>query len=218
LRIIAHISGDTAMKEDFINGMDIHTATAARVFNVSPEKVDREQRRMAKVVNFGIIYGISAFGLSERLGIGRKEAGNMIEQYLEKYSGIKTYMEQQIAFAREHGYVETLMGRRRYLSDIDARNMNMRSFAERNAINAPIQGSAADLIKIAMFRIWEEFQTQQLTSKMVLQVHDELVFDVLKSELETVRNIVRQKMETAMSLSVPLVVDISVGNNWLEAH
>jgi DNA polymerase-1 len=218
LRIIAHISGDPAMKEDFINGMDIHTATAARVFNVSPDEVSREQRRQAKVVNFGIIYGISAFGLSERLGIGRKEAGKIIEQYLEKYSGIKTYMENQIAFAREHGYVETLMGRRRYLADIDARNMNMRSFAERNAINAPIQGSAADLIKIAMFRIWEEFEKQKLTSKMVLQVHDELVFDVLKSEMETVQKIVRQKMETALALSVPLVVDMSVGNNWLEAH
>jgi DNA polymerase-1 len=173
---------------------------------------------MAKVVNFGIIYGISAFGLSERLGIGRKEAGNIIVQYLEKYSGIKTYMENQIAFAREHGYVETLMGRRRYLPDIETRNMNMRSFAERNAINAPIQGSAADLIKIAMIRIWDEFQKQQLTSKMVLQVHDELVFDVLKSELETVQHIVRQKMETAIPLSVPLIVDISAGSSWLEAH
>ena len=218
LRIIAHISGDIAMKEDFINGMDIHTATAARVFNVSPDEVSREQRRMAKVVNFGIIYGISSFGLSERLGIGRKEAGGMIEQYLEKYSGIKTYMEKQIAFAREHGYVETLMGRRRYLPDIEARNMNIRSFAERNAINAPIQGSAADLIKIAMIRIWEAFQEQKLSGKMVLQVHDELVFDVPKSELEIVQNIVCQKMETALSLSVPLVVDISTGNNWLEAH
>ncbi|MCL2041696.1 MAG: DNA polymerase I [Bacteroidales bacterium] len=218
LRIIAHISGDAAMKEDFINGIDIHTATASRVFNVALDQVSREQRRMAKVVNFGIIYGISAFGLSERLGIGRKEAGGIIEQYLEKYSGIRTYMENQIAFARQHGYVETLMGRRRYLPDIEARNMNMRSFAERNAINAPIQGSAADLIKIAMIRIWDEFQKQQLTGKMVLQVHDELVFDIPKSEEETVTNIVRQKMETALSLSVPLVVDISGGNNWLEAH
>jgi DNA polymerase-1 len=206
------------MKEDFIKGMDIHTATAARVFNVSLKKVSKEQRRMAKLVNFGIIYGISAFGLSERLGIGRKEAGNIIKQYLEKYSGIKTYMDNQIAFARKRGYVETLMGRRRYIPDIEARNMNMRSVAERNAINAPIQGSAADLIKIAMIRIWKEFQEQKLTGKMVLQVHDELVFDVPKSELETVKNIVREKMETAMSLSVPLVVDVSVGNNWLEAH
>jgi DNA polymerase-1 len=218
LRIIAHVSGDVAMIEDFINGIDIHTATAARVFNVPLERVDKEHRRMAKVVNFGIIYGISAFGLSERLGIGRKEAANIIEQYLEKYSGIEKYMENQIAFAREHGYVETLMGRRRYLPDINARNMNMRSFAERNAINAPIQGSAADLIKIAMIRIWEEFQKQQLTGQMVLQVHDELVFDVPKSEVETVKNIVCQKMENAMQLSVPLVVDISAGNNWLEAH
>jgi len=218
LRIIADISGDAAMKEDFINGIDIHTATASRVFNVPLDSVNKEQRRMAKAVNFGIIYGISAFGLSERLGIGRKESAAIIEQYLEKYSGIKTYMEKQRTFARKNKYVETLMGRRRYLPDIEARNMNMRSFAERNAINAPIQGSAADLIKIAMIRIWEEFQRQQLTSKMVLQVHDELVFDVLKSELETVKLIVKQKMENAMQLSVPLLVDISTGNNWLEAH
>lgn len=218
LRIIAHISGDQNMMEDFNNGIDIHAATAARVFNIDLEQVGREQRRMAKAVNFGIIYGMSAFGLSERLGIGRKESAEIIEQYFIKYPGVKDYMDKQIAFAREHGYVETMMGRRRYLPDINARNANMRAFAERNAINAPIQGTAADLIKIAMINVWNELQKENLESKMILQVHDELVFDVLKTELKKVEKIVRSNMESAMKLSIPLVVDMKTGENWLEAH
>ncbi|MDR0363478.1 MAG: DNA polymerase I [Bacteroidales bacterium] len=218
LRIIAHIGGDAGMKEDFNKGIDIHAATASRVFNVSLEQITREQRRMAKIVNFGIIYGISAFGLSERLGIGRKESSEIIEQYFLKYPGIKAYMDQQILFAREHGYVETLMGRRRHLPDINARNNNLRSFAERNAVNAPIQGTAADLVKIAMINIWNELIKENLQTKMILQVHDELVFDVFKTELEKVEKIVRFNMENAMKLSVPLVVDMNTGKNWLEAH
>ncbi|MDD4847150.1 MAG: DNA polymerase I [Bacteroidales bacterium] len=218
LRLVACISQDKTMLEDFRKHADIHSATASRIYGIPLFEVTREQRRNAKSVNFGIIYGISAFGLSENIGISRKEAAEIIEQYFEKYPSIKRYMENQIAFAREHGYVETLKNRRRYLPEINASNANIRNFAERNAVNAPIQGTAADLIKIAMIDIFQEFEKQQLKSKMILQVHDELVFDVFQPEIEQVKAIVRDKMMNAMKLDVPLDVDINVGNNWLEAH
>jgi DNA polymerase-1 len=218
LRIIAHLSRDTAMMEAFRNGYDIHTATASKVYDIPFDEVTREQRRNAKSVNFGIVYGISAFGLSENLGIPRKEAAEIINQYFRQYPGVKTFMDSSIAFARENQYVETIMKRRRYLRDINSANAMTRGFAERNAINAPIQGSAADMIKIAMIRIFEEFEKRKLRSRMILQVHDELVFDVLREEAETVQNIVSEQMKTAMPLDVPVEVDMNTGTNWLEAH
>ncbi len=218
LRIIAHLSEDKNMTEAFRHNKDIHTDTASKVFGITPEEVTKEMRRKAKMVNFGLIYGISAFGLSQRLGIPRKEAAEIIENYFKQYPGIKNYMETQIQFAREHGYVETIMGRRRYLKDINSANGPVRGFAERNAINAPIQGSSADMIKIAMIRIFEAFNKQKLRSKIILQVHDELVIDTFKKELEQVQQIVKDKMENALKLRVPVVVDMNTGNNWLEAH
>ena len=218
LRIIAHLSKDEGLMEAFKQGMDIHTATASKIYGVPPEMVTKEMRRNAKMVNFGIIYGISAFGLSERLGIPRKEAAEIIKSYFEKYPGVKKYMEKSIAFAREHGYVETLFGRRRYLPDINSANSVVRGYAERNAINAPIQGSSADMIKIAMINVFNDFEKKNLKSKMILQVHDELVFDVFKDEEELVRNIVNNRMVNAVKLDVPVVVDMKTGKNWLEAH
>ncbi len=218
LRIITHLSEDKNMTEAFKHNKDIHTETASKVFGVPPEEVTKDMRRKAKMVNFGLIYGISAFGLSQRLGIPRKEAVEIIDNYFKQYPGIKKYMEQQIQFAREHGYVETIMGRRRYLKDINSANGPVRGFAERNAINAPIQGSSADMIKIAMIRIFEEFNKHKLRSKIILQVHDELVIDTFKEELEQVQQIVNDKMENALKLHVPVVVDMNTGNNWLEAH
>lgn len=218
LRIIASISGDASMIEAFRQGMDIHTATAANIYGIDPAEVNRDQRRNAKSVNFGIIYGISAFGLSENLGIPRKEAAEIIEQYFIKFPGIKDYMDRTIQSAREKGYVETIKGRRRIIRDINSANSVMRGFAERNAINAPIQGSAADMIKIAMINIHEEFRRQQLKSRMILQVHDELVFDVHKSEMEKVQPIVQKLMVNAIPLDVPVEVEMSFGDNWLEAH
>jgi len=218
LRIIAHISGDAAMQDAFRHGLDIHTATAARIYNIEVNEVSREMRRNAKTVNFGIIYGISAFGLSERLGIPRREAADIINQYFARFPGIREYMDKTIEFAKAHGYVETLKKRRRYLRDINSNNAIVRGFAERNAINAPIQGSSADMIKIAMINIHNEFNKLNLRSRMILQVHDELVFDVFKPELETVMPIVERLMKTAMELEVPVEVEMSTGNNWLEAH
>ncbi len=218
LRIVAHISGDVAMQEAFRDGLDIHTATAARIYNINVEDVTKEMRRNAKTVNFGIIYGISAFGLSERLGIPRREAADIISQYFERFSGIREYMANTILFAKAHGYVETLRKRRRYLRDINSGNAIVRGFAERNAINAPIQGSSADMIKIAMINIHNEFNKLNLKSRMIMQVHDELVFDVYKPELETVKPIVERLMKTAMELDVPVEVEMSSGSNWLEAH
>lgn len=218
LRIIAHISGDPAMQEAFRQGLDIHTATAARIYNIEVGEVTKEMRRNAKTVNFGIIYGISAFGLSERLGIPRREAADIINQYFERFPGVREYMDKTIVFAKEHGYVETLRNRRRYLRDINSNNAIVRGFAERNAINAPIQGSSADMIKIAMINIHNEFNKLNLRSRMILQVHDELVFDVYKPELETVKPIVERLMKSAMVLDVPVEVEMSTGNNWLEAH
>lgn len=218
LRIIASMSGDEAMIHDFKEGIDIHTATASRVYDVPLEEVNSDIRRNAKTVNFGIIYGISAFGLSERLGIPRKEAATIIQNYFEKYKGIKGFMDRSIAMAKEKGYVETLMGRRRYLNDINSRNAIVRGFAERNAINAPIQGSSADMIKVAMIRIYEEMRKAKLKSKMILQVHDELVFDALKEELELLKTIVEKEMREALPLKVPVVVEMNTGENWLNAH
>ena len=218
LRIIAELSKDEAMLDAFINGIDIHTATASKVYGTPIEQVDKDMRRNAKAVNFGIVYGISAFGLSENLGIARKEAANIIEQYFIQYPGIKKFMDESIVFAKENGFVETIMGRRRYLRDINSNNAVVRGFAERNAINAPIQGSSADMIKIAMINIFKEFEKRQLESKMILQVHDELVFDAKISELDIVKEIVEHKMRIAIPLKVPIVVDMNTGNNWLEAH
>ncbi len=218
LRIFASMSGEHNMIEAFRQGLDIHRATAARVFGLSEEEVSKEQRSKAKMVNFGIIYGISAFGLAERLKISRKEAKEIMTQYFEKYPGIRKFMDASIEFAREHGYVETLWGRRRYLKDINSGNSIVRNFAERNAINAPVQGSAADMIKIAMNRIFAEIRSRQLKSRMIMQVHDELVLDVLNEEKEKVKEIVERCMVEAMPLKVPVVVDMKFGNNWLEAH
>ncbi|MDQ3046499.1 MAG: DNA polymerase I [Bacteroidota bacterium] len=219
LRIIAELSKDTGMIEAFMSGQDIHQATAAKVYNVPLEEVTSDMRRNAKMVNFGIIYGISAFGLSERLNIPRKEAAGIIENYFDKYPRIKSYMDESIELAREKGYVETIMGRRRNLRDITSSNHTVRGFAERNAINAPIQGSAADMIKIAMINIHRDFKEKNLKSKMLLQVHDELVFDVWKEEMEVVKSIVADRMKNAIpSLTVPMEIGMGTGINWLEAH
>jgi len=218
LRIIAALSEDENMQEAFINGEDIHTATAAKVFGVKPKEVDREMRGKAKAVNFGIIYGQSAFGLSQNLNIPRKEAKEIIDTYFEEYPKLKAYMESNVDFAKEHGYVETIMQRRRNLKDINSANAIVRGAAERNAINAPIQGSAADIIKIAMINIHSEFENQQFQSKMLLQVHDELVFDVFKPELEQIKSLVKDKMENAVKLIVPLDVEMNDAENWLLAH
>ena len=218
LRIIAEISEDENMMEAFVNGLDIHTATAAKVYGIELNEVTSEQRRNAKAVNFGIIYGQSAFGLSQNLGIARKEAAEIIENYFTQYAGIKKYMADTMNFARENGYVETIMGRRRYLRDITSANQTVRGFAERNAINAPIQGSAADMIKIAMINIHKDIKEQKLQSKMTMQVHDELVFDVIKTEKEQMKAIILNRMQTAIKTIVPIVVEIGEGYNWLEAH
>jgi DNA polymerase-1 len=218
LRLMAHMSGDPLMREAFQKGEDIHTSTASKIFNLPPGEVSREQRGKAKTANFGIIYGISAFGLAQRMNIPRSEAKTLIDSYFSTYPRARQYMDECIAAARENGYVETMLGRRRYLRDINSRNAVVRGFAERNAINAPIQGSAADIIKIAMIRIQNNIDNSGLGSKMILQVHDELVFDVLNSELEELRIMVIREMENAYELSVPLVVDYGTGTNWLEAH
>jgi DNA polymerase-1 len=218
LRIVASISGDEAMIEAFNSGMDIHTATAAKVYGITPEEVTRDQRSSAKAVNFGIVYGQGAFGLADSLGIKRSEAKTMIEQYFEKYAGLKQYMDDIVIKAREHGFVETLTGRRRYLRDINSGNFTVRGFAERNAINSPIQGTAADLIKIAMINIQAEMKKRELKSKMILQVHDELLFDAHKDEKDELKEMVTSLMSSAMTLKVPLLAEAGFGANWLEAH
>ena len=218
LRIIAHLSGDQAMQSAFREGLDVHADTAARVYNVAIEDVTPEMRRNAKAVNFGIIYGMSAFGLAERLKISRSEASEIIKNYFKEYVGIQDYIDSQVAFAKENGYVETMLGRRRYLRDINANNSAVRNFAERNAINAPIQGSSADMIKIAMIEIDKEMTARNMKSKMILQVHDELVFDVCKDELDVLQEIVKEKMLNALPLSIPIEVNLNTGENWLEAH
>jgi DNA polymerase-1 len=221
LRVIASMAQETNMIDAFANGIDIHTATAAKVYNKTIEAVTSEERRNAKAVNFGIIYGQSAFGLSQSLGIPRKEAAAIIEAYFAQYPQIKNYMSTSIHFAQEHGFVETILGRRRYLRDINSKNFTVRGFAERNAINAPIQGSAADMIKVAMIKVraaMENAKSGIQHSKMILQVHDELLFDVHKSEIEAMKILVKHEMENAVSLGVPIVAEVGVGENWLEAH
>ena len=218
LRIMAHLSGDKNMIEAFHSGHDIHTATAAKVFKVPIEEVTREQRSKAKTANFGIIYGISAFGLSERMHVSLKEAKELIAEYFETYPGVKAYMSQSIETARQNGYTETICGRRCYLPDIHSHNAIVRGYAERNAINAPIQGSAADIIKVAMIQIHQRFQKENIRSKMLIQVHDELNFSVCPEEKKQVKQIVMEEMEKAFTMQVPLLADCGWGKNWLEAH
>ena len=218
LRIMAHLSGDPHMIEAFQKGQDIHAATAAKIYKVPLEEVTREQRSKAKTANFGIIYGISVFGLAERLNVDRKEAKELIDGYFENYPHVKEYMDESIRIARERGYIETIFKRKRYLPDINSRNAVVRGYAERNAINAPIQGSAADIIKVAMVRIYQRFLKEGIQSKMILQVHDELNFSVLPEEQEKVKQIVIEEMESAYKMKAPLLADSGWGQNWLEAH
>jgi len=218
LRIIAALSKEETMIEAFKNGEDIHASTASKVFNVQLSDVTREQRSNAKTVNFGIIYGVSAFGLSNQTELSRGEAKELIDTYYETYPKLRAYMSEQVDFARDNGYVQTVLGRRRYLKDINSRNAVVRGAAERNAVNAPIQGSAADIIKIAMINIFEKFEESNYKTKMLLQVHDELVFDVYKPELDTIKTLVKNEMENAFKIDVPLDVELDTGLNWLEAH
>ena len=218
LRLMAHLSGDEHLVAGFSHGADVHRATAARIFHVAPEAVTAEQRRHAKVANFGIIYGISAFGLSQRMGISRTEARDFIAEYFKSYPGVKAYMDHVIAEAREKGYVETIFGRKRFLPDINSKNAVARGLAERNAINAPIQGSAADIIKLAMIAVSRRLEAEGLRSRMVLQVHDELVFDVVAEERDRIVEIVKQEMEGVCTLKVPLITECNYGKNWREAH
>lgn len=218
LRIIAALSKEETMINAFRNGEDIHASTASKVFNVALNDVTREQRSNAKTVNFGIIYGVSAFGLSNQTNLSRSEAKELIDTYYATYPKLKNFISEQIDFARDHGYVQTVLGRRRYLKDINSRNAVVRGAAERNAVNAPIQGSAADIIKIAMINIYDKLEAGNYKTKMLLQVHDELVFDVYKPELDTIKNLVKTEMENAYQLEVPLDVELGVGTDWLEAH
>jgi len=218
LRLVAELSEDENMLSAFEQGMDIHQATAARVFGVGLDEVSREMRSKAKMVNFGIIYSISAFGLSQRLGIPRAEAKTLIDQYFAQFPGIRRYMDETLEFARKNGFVKTIMGRRRYLKDINSANFTVRGFAEREAINAPVQGSAADMIKLAMIRIHQEIKSEKLRSRMILQVHDELVFDVYKPERQQLEELVRHHMKSAIPLRVPIEVETGIGDHWLDAH
>jgi DNA polymerase-1 len=218
LRVLAHMADEPALKEAFARGEDIHRRTASEVLGLLPELVTDEQRRAAKAINFGVIYGISAFGLARQLGIGRSEAQKFIDTYFERYPGIRTFMDSRIAEAREKLYVTTMLGRRCAIPEINSKNGAVRGYAERNAINYPVQGSAADIIKVAMVRIARRLAADGLKARMLLQVHDELVFDVPKAELETVSVLVREEMQGAVTLSVPLLVEIGSGHNWREAH
>ena len=218
LRVIASMSGDKNMQEAFLDGDDIHTKTASKVFNVPINEVTREQRGNAKTINFGIIYGVSAFGLSQQSNLSRTEAKEVIDSYFISYPGIKKYIENQVSFARENGFVETLIGRRRYLRDINSPNRVVRGHAERNAVNAPIQGTAADIMKLAMVGVYDRMKREGFRSKMIIQVHDELVIDTLKSELDELKVLVIEEMENAFRLDVPLEVDTGFGTNWLDAH
>ncbi len=218
LRVLAHISNDEHLKAAFLEGQDIHASTAMRVFGIEKaEDVTPNMRRQAKAVNFGIVYGISDYGLSQNLGISRKAAQQYIDTYFEKYPGVKEYMERIVREAKDQGYVETLYHRRRYLPDINSRNYNIRSFAERTAINTPIQGSAADILKIAMIELDKRLKETGLQATMLLQVHDELVFEVPEKELESLDKLVKEVMEQAVSLHVPLITDSSWGKTWYEA-
>jgi DNA polymerase-1 len=220
LRVVAAISGDPNMCEAFRLGKDIHTATAAKVYGVTEEEVTKEMRYKAKSVNFGIIYGQGAFGLADNLGISRTEAKTIIDNYKKEFSGITGYMDSTINFAREKGYVETLMGRKRWLRDINSSNFTVRGFAERNAINSPIQGTAADMIKLAMIKVSNAIKKEGFKSKMILQVHDELIFDALRSEADELKACILENMESALPLpnQVPVIAEAGMGENWLEAH
>ena len=218
LRIIASLSEDEHLCNALKAGEDIHLANAAKIYSIPKEQITKQQRANVKSVNFGIIYGISAFGLSQQLNITRKEAQKLIDQYFENYPRVKEYIQWCKQTAREKGYAESMCGRRRYLKDINSGNVNLRSFAERNAVNMPVQASSADMIKIAMVRIFERMTKEKLQSSMIMQVHDELVFDVLKPELEKMKAIVVEEMTNALLLKVPVVVEAQSGENWLEAH
>ena len=218
LRIIAGLSKDESMINAFTIGRDIHTETASKIFHVNLEEVSREMRSKAKMVNFGIIYGISAFGLSQRLGLKRTEAKEIIDNYFLEFPKIKQYMDSTISFAKENGYVETIFKRKRFLPNISSGNATMRGFDERNAINAPIQGSAADIIKLAMVNIHKKMLSQKMESKLLLQVHDELVLDMVKEEQKDLEKLVKQEMMEAVKFNVPLEVEIGSGENWLIAH
>jgi DNA polymerase-1 len=220
LRIVAAISGDPNMCEAFRLGKDIHTATAAKVYGVEESEVTKEQRYKAKSVNFGIIYGQGAFGLADNLGISRSEAKAIIDNYKKEFSGITEYMVNTVEFAQKNGYVETLMGRKRWLRDINSSNFTVRGFAERNAINSPIQGTAADMIKLAMIRVQAAMKKAGFRSRMILQVHDELVFDALREEADSLKQLIIEEMQQALPLpnDVPVVAEAGMGENWLEAH
>lgn len=218
LRIMAHLSCDTHLTQAFQHGVDVHAATAAKIFKIPVEEVSREQRGMAKTANFGIMYGISSFGLAQRLHLSRSAAKELIDDYFTAFPAIRSFIDDSIAFARENGYVETLFGRRRYLPDISARNATVRALAERNAVNAPIQGTSADIIKLAMIRVAQKLKESGLKSRMVLQIHDELLFEAPSAEVPQLQALVKDAMENVMKLSVPLTVECSAGNNWLEAH
>ena len=218
LRIMAHLSCDSHLIEAFRKGQDVHATTAAKIFGIDLSEVTADQRRIAKTANFGIMYGISAFGLSQRLKLSRAEAKKIIDDYFENFPAISSYINDTLVAARECGYVETLFGRRRYLPDINSKNATVRSLAERNAVNAPIQGTSADIIKLAMINVDRRIMEEGLKSRMVLQIHDELVFYAVKEEVEFLENLVREEMENVISLSVPLTVECNHGSNWLEAH
>jgi DNA polymerase-1 len=218
LRILAHLSEDEVLIEAFKKGEDIHVQTGARIFNVFPNMVDSNMRRMAKAVNFGIIYGISPFGLSKNIRVSLKEAKEFIDHYFALYKGVKSYIEQTIADAHKNGYVTTILNRRRYLPELNSKNRQMKEFAERTAVNTPVQGSAADLIKIAMINISRAIKSKNLKSKMILQVHDELVFEIPEAEKKMMVDLVNKEMEGVMELKIPLIVDTWIGKNWGEAH
>ena len=217
LRVLAHISNDPKLIEAFYNNEDIHTKTASQVFKIPIDEVTPLMRSRAKAVNFGIIYGISDYGLSRDLNISRKEAKQYIDSYLNNYDKVKDYMESIVDRCKQVGYVETILNRRRYVPELQSRNFNIRSFGERIAMNTPIQGSAADIIKVAMVRIFDELNKRGLRSKLILQVHDELIIETHKDELEQVKNLVKDVMENCIKLNVPLKVDLKVGDNWYEA-
>jgi DNA polymerase-1 len=218
LRLIAAISEEENMIKAFQNGEDIHASTASKLFNIPLEEVTKTQRSQAKTVNFGILYGQGAFGLAEQTGLSRTEAKEMIANYFETYPKLKKYMANQVLKAREDGFVETILGRRRHLKDINSNNFVVKGHAERNAVNAPIQGSAADIIKMAMIAIDKKISEKNLQTKMLLQVHDELIFEAPENEIDTVIPIIKNEMENAIQTKVPLLVEVGIGNNWLEAH
>ena len=218
LRILAHVTGDEHMQQAFLTGEDIHRSTAAKIYNLPLEQVTPRLRSSAKAINFGIMYGISAFGLAQRLRIGRKEAQKIIDDYFAGFPSILSFIEDTKASARETGYVETIFGRRRYIPDINSKNGTLRTLAERNAVNAPIQGTSADIIKMAMIEVDKAMAEAGMKSRMVLQIHDELVFDAIPEEIEDLKRIVIDRMENVVKLSVPLTVECNYGKNWLEAH